>query len=148
MPAEPILAGSNDGPIYRVVGDSVRVLAAGNQTASAFEVFEFHGPENSGPPPHMHPWNEAYFVISGEVDVFVGDQTMRATPGSFVSIPAGTVHCYRVLTPDAKFLVLTSPSGAAAFFEEMDRETGGSCEDMETVVRVAMKHAVTVPAPA
>ncbi len=147
MSGRPILAGADDGTVYRVVGDNVRVLATGNDTASTYEVFELRGPENSGPPPHMHPWNEAYFVIAGEVDVIVGDRMMRATPGSFVSVPEGTVHCYRVLSAEARFLVLTSPAGASAFFEDMDRETAGSCEDMAAVLRVANRHAVTVPAP-
>src|SRR6478672_7853570 len=96
--------------IYNVLGDRVRVLAAGD--GSAFEMFEWQGPENSGPPPHKHPWTESYFVI-------IGDKTLRATPGCFVSVPPGTVHHYRVLTPDAKFLVVTSPSGLHAFVEEM-----------------------------
>jgi quercetin dioxygenase-like cupin family protein len=135
------IVGANEGPVYRVVGDEVRMLASGD----AYEVFELRGPANSGPPPHMHPWNEAYFVIDGEVDVLVGGHATRATAGSFVSIPAGTVHCYRILSSGAKFLVLTSPSGASAFFEEMDRETGGSCDDMAAVVRVANKHCVTTP---
>ena len=34
--------------IYNVLGDRVRVLAAGG--GSAFEMFEWQGPENSGPP--------------------------------------------------------------------------------------------------
>jgi|SRR6185436_4002092 len=133
------IVGADEGTVYRVVGDHVRVLASGD----AYEVFEVHGPENSGPPMHMHPWTEAYFVIAGEVDVIVGDRTMRAMPGSFVSIPAGTVHSYRILSSGAKFLVVTSP-GAGAFFEEMERETQGSCEDMAAVVRVASRHSVRV----
>ena len=126
-----------DETIYNVLGDRVRVLAAG--AGSAFEMFEWHGPENSGPPPHKHPWTESYFVISGEADVFIGDQTLRATPGCFVSVPPGTVHHYRVLTPDAKFLVVTSPSGLHAFVEEMH-----DVADMETVLSVAAKHSVAL----
>ena len=124
-------------PIYNVLGDRVRVLASGD--GSAFEMFEWQGPENSGPPPHAHPWTESYFVIDGEADVVIGDKTLRATPGCFLSVPPGTVHNYRVTSPSAKFLVVTSPSGLKAFVEEMH-----GVADFDTVMKVAAKHSVTV----
>jgi len=123
--------------IYNFLGDRVRVLQAGN--GGSFEMFEWHGPENSGPPPHTHPWTEAYFVISGEADVVIGDRTLRATSGCFVSVPPGTVHTYRVVSPGAKFLVVTSPSGLNAFLAEMH-----AVADMETVLKVAAKHSVAL----
>jgi quercetin dioxygenase-like cupin family protein len=123
--------------IYNVLGDRVRVLQAGD--GSSFEMFEWHGPENSGPPPHTHPWTEAYFVIEGEAEVVIGGQAMRATPGCFISVPPGTVHTYRVVTPGAKFLVVTSPSGLNAFLEEMN-----AVADMDTVLKVAAKHSVAL----
>ena len=123
--------------VYNVLGDRVRVLASGNE--NPFEMFEWHGPENSGPPPHAHPWTESYFVIEGEADVVIGDKSLRATPGCFISVPPGTVHNYRVTSPGAKVLVVTSPSGLKAFVEEMHDVT-----ELETVLKVAAKHSVTV----
>ena len=124
-------------PVYNVLGDRVRVLAAGDE--NPFELFEWHGPENSGPPPHAHPWTESYFVIEGEADVVVGDKTLRARPGCFISVPPGTVHNYRVVSPVAKFLVVTSPSGLKAFVEELH-----DVADLDTVLKVAAKHSVSV----
>lgn len=123
--------------IYNVLGDRVRVLASGEE--SAYEMFEWQGPENSGPPPHAHPWTESYFVIDGEADVVVGGQSMRATPGCFISVPPGTVHNYRVTSNGAKFLVVTSPSGLRAFVEDMH-----GIADLDTVLKVAAKHKVAV----
>jgi len=123
--------------VYNVLGDRVRVLEPGN--GSPFEMFEWNGPENSGPPPHAHPWTESYFVVEGEADVVIGGETLRATPGCFVSVPPGTVHHYRVTSPSAKFLVVTNPSGLKAFVEDLHDVT-----DLETVLKVAAKHAVSV----
>ena len=123
--------------IYNVLGDRVRLLQAGD--GGSFEMFEWHGPENSGPPPHAHPWTESYFVIDGEAEVVIGGQTMRATPGCFISVPPGTVHNYRVVSTGAKFLVVTSPSGLNAFLEDMH-----DVADMDTILKVAAKHSVTV----
>ena len=124
--------------VYNVLGDRVRVLASAAD-GNPFEMFEWQGPENSGPPPHAHPWTESYFVIDGEADVLIGGQSLRATPGCFVSVPPGTVHSYRVTSPGAKFLVVTNPSGLKAFVEDMH-----DVADLSTVLQVAAKHSVTV----
>ena len=141
---ESIIANPADGARLRVVGDVVRVLAAGSQTGGSYELFELEGPEGSGPPPHAQPWSESYLVIDGEADVFIGDQRLDAVPGCFIQIPAGTTHGSRIRSKSAKFVVITSPSGASHFFTELDAETGGSCEDMGKVVAVAMKHGFRV----
>lgn len=145
---ESIIANPADGARLHVVGDVVRVLATSNQTGGSYEIFELEGPQGSGPPPHAHPWSEAYVVVAGEADVYIEGTRLDATPGSFFHIPAGTTHGYRIRSASAKFVVITSPAGASHFFTELDAETGGSCEDMAKVMSVAMKHGFTVPAPA
>ena len=141
---QSIIANPADGARLRVVGDLVRVLASSNQTGGAYEIFELEGPEGSGPPPHAHPWSEAYVVTEGEADVFIEGQKLSAAPGCFIHIPAGTKHGYRIRSKSAKFVVITSPAGATDFFTEIDAETAGSCDDMGKIVAVAMKHGFTV----
>src|SRR5205085_10545694 len=143
----PILADPNHGPRLRIVGDTIRVLATMRDTDGQFEAFETTGPRNSGPLPHAHPWSESYFIAEGEVDVIVGEETMRATPGAFINIPAGTIHGYRIVSPFARFTVITTPEGASDFFHELDAETEGSVADMDKIMAVATKHGLTVPPP-
>ncbi len=144
----PIVASPADGARLRIVGDVVRVLASSQQTGGGYEIFELEGPEGSGPPPHAHPWAEAYVVVEGEADVWIDGAKLPATPGCFFHIPAGTTHGYRIRSAHAKFVVITSPGGASGFFTELDAETAGSCEDMGKVMAVALKHGFTIPAPA
>ena len=146
MNGKPIFAGSGEGEVLRVVEDEVRVLAAGRDTGGAYEIFELSGPRESGPPPHAHPWSEAYVLLEGEVEVTFGDRKLNATPGCFVNIPAGMTHAYRVLSEGARFVVVTSPAGAGEFFAELDREAGGS-KDLENILKVALRHGLTVPLP-
>jgi quercetin dioxygenase-like cupin family protein len=141
---QSIIASPTDGTRLRVVGDVIRMLASAQHTGGAYEVFELEGPEGSGPGPHAHPWSEAYLVMEGEADVYVESAKQRLTPGSFVHIPAGTTHGYRIRSKSAKFFVITSPGGASGFFAEIDAETAGSCEDMGKVLAVAAKHGFTV----
>jgi quercetin dioxygenase-like cupin family protein len=141
---QSIIANPADGARLRVVGDTVRVLASSQQTGGGYEIFELEGLEGSGPPPHAHPWAEAYVVVDGEADVLIDGTHSRATAGCFYQIPAGTTHAYRITSKSAKFVVITSPAGASNFFTELDAETAGSCEDMGKVMAVAMKHGFTV----
>ena len=138
-----IIANPADGARLRVVGDVVRVLATGAQTGGAYEIFELEGPQGSGPPPHAHPWAEAYVVTEGEADVFIEGTKLHAAPGCFFHIPAGTTHGYRIRSKSAKFIVVTNPAGACDFFAEIDAETAGSCEDMAKIVSVALRHGVS-----
>jgi len=72
---------------------------------------------------------------------------MRATPGSFINIPAGTFHGYRIASPHARFTVITTAEGASDFFHELDAETEGSVADMDKIMAVATRHGLTVPPP-
>lgn len=144
MTARELFIGSADGARRQVVGDTMRVLASSSDTGGSFEVFEMTGPRDSGPPPHAHPWSESYSLIEGTVDVFIGDKTFSGAPGCFIQIPAGTFHSYRITSDVAKVIVVTSPAGAADFFNDVDSET-----DMEKVAGIALRHGFTLPpAPA
>jgi len=138
-----IIASPTDGARRNVTGDIMRVLATTEQTGGAYEIFVMEALEGSGPPPHAHPWSEAYFVLEGEADVFLDGKHLTAVAGCFLQIPAGTVHTHRIRSKSAKFVVVTSPRGASHFFDEVDAET-----DFDKVVGIAIKHGFTVPSPA
>lgn len=137
-----IIAGPADGARLQVTGDTMRVLATAEQTGDQYEMFIMEATEGSGPPPHAHPWSEAYFVIEGEAEIFLDGKHLHATPGCFLQIPAGTFHTHRVKSKTARFVVVTSPKGALGFMREVDAVT-----DMEKVVGCALKHGFTVPSP-
>lgn len=148
MTGRAVLAGAGEGPVYRVVGDAIRVLASGADTNGAYEIFELRGPRSSGPPMHSHPWDEAYVLLEGEVEVTAGAQQMTATAGCFINIPRGTMHTFRVVSDEARFIVVTSPQGASAFFADLDREVGGALDDIPKILQVALRHGLSVPPPA
>ena len=137
-----IIAGPTDGTRLNVTGEIMRVLATAEQTEDRYEMFIMEAVEDSGPPPHAHPWSEAYFMLEGEADVFLDGKHLAAIPGCFVQIPAGTFHTHRVKSKTARFVVVTSSKGALEFMREVDAET-----DMEKFVACAVKHGFTIPSP-
>ncbi|MEW6119784.1 MAG: cupin domain-containing protein [Pseudomonadota bacterium] len=136
-------------PEWRVLDDRLRVLATLAQTDGQYELFVVDGPEGSGPPPHRHPWEEAFFVTDGELDVQVGEIRAHVAAGDYVRIPAHTTHTFRVTTPQARFLALTLPAeeagrSASGFFETMHREIPFPPPSFEAVCAVAERNGVTL----
>jgi len=70
-----------------------RILAELDQ----FEVVELcFAPDFEGVPPHEHAdFVDSFYVLDGEAEFSVGDNTFRAPRGSFVAAPPGTRHGFR-----------------------------------------------------
>ncbi|NJL49055.1 MAG: cupin domain-containing protein [Leptolyngbyaceae cyanobacterium SM2_5_2] len=134
--------GPDQGELLQVIEDSLRVLITGEVSDNAYKMFELTGPQASGPPPHYHPWSESYFVLEGEVDILVGSETVRATPGYSIAIPGGTVHTYRIASETAKFLVVASTVAASAFFYDLHQALMAGNFTLEDVMAIAARHQV------
>lgn len=69
------------------------------------------GPGYQGPGPHFHTAHvDSFYVLSGELEFRLGDNTVRAPAGTFVLVPAGTVHAFTNPGPgSARFLNVHAP---------------------------------------
>lgn len=142
MESQITFVAAGNGKKLQVLADTVRVLASGADSGGRYEVFELAGPADSGPPPHSHPWDEALFIVEGEIDAQIGGRVIRAKSGAFLLVPANTTHSFKIISPGARFIVWTSGSGASAFFEAMDREIGFPPPSMEAVCRLAERQGI------
>jgi quercetin dioxygenase-like cupin family protein len=145
MNNEPFVTKPSDHVSLRVVGESISVLADAERTGS-YEIFLQQGPEGAGPPPHFHPWDEAYYVLEGQIDVLLGDRHITLSAGEFVHIPGGIVHNFRMRTATARFLSVASRAGASKFFAAFHHEITDP-SDVGKVVAVAARHEVRLPPP-
>ncbi len=88
------------------------VLAPAEATGGALTVLEQVMPARSGPPPHVHDrMHEYFYLLDGQINFQIGQQVHTATTGSTLSIPAGTVHGFAVLSETARVLNLYTPGG-------------------------------------
>jgi quercetin dioxygenase-like cupin family protein len=146
MPA-PFVTKREDSPrSLNVVGENITVLASGAQTGS-YEIFLQVGPENSGPPPHSHPWDESFYVIRGEIAFGVGDTETVASAGTLVHLPAGTTHWFRFGKGGGEMLSMTSREGASRMFTDMDREIAPAKPDLEKLVEIGRRYGLAVSPP-
>ena len=90
---------------------STYFLATGKQTAGTFCLVDERAKRGESVPLHKHKDDmESFYVVEGEITYFVDDQLgIRAKAGSFVHIPGGTVHGFRVESETARNLILTTP---------------------------------------
>jgi mannose-6-phosphate isomerase-like protein (cupin superfamily) len=143
MPVTIISAG--DAAALNVLGEQLTPLTPAGQALSV-HVFDTSAPSRhpgeAGPPTHRHPWDEIYVVLHGVLEVFDGQDWRQARAGACVTVPAGQWHSYRNGTADCRFLTITGPGGARAFFEEADAEITSFPPDMDAALAVAARNAV------
>jgi quercetin dioxygenase-like cupin family protein len=88
----------------------------GDQTDNAFSLVEVQGRHGDMPPLHVHNRDdESFFVLDGELTLFVGHEEMKLSKGSAAVAPRQVPHCYRVESEMATFLVINSPAGFERF---------------------------------
>ena len=101
-------------------GDAYRFLVTGEESGGAYFMMEAIVPPGGGPPPHIHTReDETFYVLEGECQIRLGDETVTARPGDFVNVPRGEVHCFHNASSSLVRMILTfTPSGIEKFFED------------------------------
>lgn len=118
--ATPYVETVQQGPAYWMVGILWVVLATGEQTGGSYSLMWQLCPRGTGPGPHYHEQDEQFYVMDGEITYLAGGRELKAGPGSFVLIPRGTVHSFRVDSETATLLNSYTPAG----FERTITELG------------------------
>jgi quercetin dioxygenase-like cupin family protein len=118
---KPIFRASGTGPAVWGPGDRYNFLATGEETNNAFFQFEAIVPAGGGPPAHIHSReDESFYVVSGSLEMLLGDKTYLAKAGDFVFIPRGTVHRFKNVSGSTAVQVVTFvPSGMERYFDEV-----------------------------
>lgn len=110
----------DQAPAYWEVDILWLLLADGSQTGGAFSLLEQLCPKNSGPPPHTHTQIENFYIMDGVITFLVDGKEIVGKKGSFITVPANTVHSFRVDSETALILNSYIPAG----FELMITELG------------------------
>lgn len=113
-----------EGDSISIVGDTYRIIIGGEQTGGAYSLVDMLIPPKGGPPPHSHvKFQEAFYVIDGEIEVITKDGTYIASKGSHVNIPFnGPVHKFINKTDKiTHMLCLITPAGMEKMFREIGK---------------------------
>lgn len=119
--SEGIYRTPEQGRSVRFGAVPVVVKLEPDETGDAFAFVEATFPAGlPGPPRHRHPWQESFYVLSGELQFTVGDDIIRARNGDLVHAAAGVTHTYaNVGSEPATAIGLFAPGRFLAAMEEV-----------------------------
>jgi quercetin dioxygenase-like cupin family protein len=103
-----ILLGPDEGEELEGPRREIRVRYEGDEV----EILEFWSEPGFGPiDPHVHDdHTDSFYVLEGEIELTIGDETFRAGPGMFFAAPPGVRHGFAIPGPaPARFLNIHAP---------------------------------------
>jgi len=100
-------------------GSLMTFLATGKDTHGQFALIEAVARKGNVPPPHIHHReDETFYVLEGEVEVSVGDRTIKGTPGTTFFLPRDVPHSFTIESEQSRMLILLTPAGLEEWFKE------------------------------
>ena len=124
------------------------VKATAEQTDGAFTLLEAQEPPDFGPPMHIHrDASEAFYVLAGEYVIFLGGEEHPCPAGSFVFIPAGVPHGFRVGAVPRRKLNLYSPAAMIGYFDELSAVLTQGDANPDVLADLADRYGMEVIGP-
>jgi len=103
-----------------------------------------------GPPLHHHDFDEAFYVLDGELTFQLGDDVFTRGTGEIAFAPRGAHHAFANQSHEAaRMLLVCTPAGFERYFQRMaDREEGAepppeALEPWPEVVKVGRQIGAT-----
>jgi quercetin dioxygenase-like cupin family protein len=135
------------------------ILATGEETAGRFALIEATIRQGDGPPRHVHRReDELFYILDGEVTIYVGDETIKAAAGACAFLPRGIPHTFRVNSEQARALILITPAGFENWFTEFGEPAQAmtvpppaaepSYSDVELMIEVGKRYGLEFLPPA
>lgn len=122
--------------------------ASGEETAGAFSLLQAEEPPRFGPPMHIHrDAAEAFYVISGGYTIFVEDDEYDCPAGSFIYIPAGTPHGFRVGPEPSRKLNIYMPAAMVGYFDDLSAAIAADQMDPDALAEIADRYGMEVIGP-
>ena len=113
-----------EGEAWWWIGLLATIKATAEQTGGRYTLVEILAPEGFASPLHVHHWeDEGFWILEGEMTFYVGDQTLKAYPGSFLFGPKGVPHAFTVDSGPARLSFVLSPGGFEGLIREMGEPT-------------------------
>lgn len=148
MAGEPLILPPGGGRSIDLGGFLMSVKATAADTDGQFTLLEATEPPHFGPPMHIHRHaSESFYVLEGEYLIFIDGVETRCPAGSFVFIPAGAVHGFRVGSVPSKKLNLYVPEAMVGYFDELAAAIAAGAADDDRLRDIAARYGMEVLGP-
>ena len=115
------LLDSNEGEAFWMLGMLQTVKIGRDDTAGRYGLIEIVVPAGIGSPWHVHPEEDEWFyVLDGNLTIYVGDSRLDLTTGGFAFGPKGVPHTFIGAGPNpTRALVGFAPMQFEGFVREV-----------------------------
>ena len=122
MSAKAVIRMSGEGEAVTLAGQPMVFLVTGEDTRHT-SMFDWTLPAGFSTGLHVHRvQEETFYVLEGECQWQVGEQLVRAEPGTYLFLPPGVPHnISNVGDKPARVLMTVSPPGHEHYFEELGK---------------------------
>jgi mannose-6-phosphate isomerase-like protein (cupin superfamily) len=109
-----------EGEAWWCLGMLATIKASSEQTGGKYFVVEILAPDGYGSVVHVHHReDEGFYILEGEMNFYVGDQMIKAHPGSYLFGPRDVPYAFTVESGPARLLFVFSPAGLEGLIREM-----------------------------
>jgi mannose-6-phosphate isomerase-like protein (cupin superfamily) len=127
---------------------AMSLKASGHDTAGAFTLLEATEPAGFGPPMHIHhDCGEAFFVLDGLYRIFIEADEVDCPAGSFIWIPRGLRHGFRVGALPSRKLNLYTPAAMLRYFDDLSAAIASDTASDERLDEIAQAASVEIVGP-
>ena len=109
---------SDEGREFGFFGDTVTIKTSWKETNGSYSLMHWTVPAGASAVPHAHEcYEETFYILSGELEVLLGESTYPASPGDFIRVPEKTRHGFTNQSEDeVHMLVGLTPGGMEELF--------------------------------
>jgi quercetin dioxygenase-like cupin family protein len=118
------MLGQRQSSHARATPESPKVLLRGEESDGQVAIVDLSG--GGRPPLHHHDFDEAFYVLEGELTFQLGDEVFTRAAGDLAFAPRGVAHTYANLSgAPARALMVITPAGFERYFARMAAERQG-----------------------
>jgi mannose-6-phosphate isomerase-like protein (cupin superfamily) len=137
--------GPGEGRFIDLGDFGVTVKASEDETAGVVSVLEAEEPPGFGPPIHVHhDCAEAFYVLAGEYIMFLEDREFVCPAGSFIFIPQGARHGFRVGDVPSRKLNFYFPASMIGYFDDLAAALRRENVSADDLAGIASSHAMEI----
>jgi quercetin dioxygenase-like cupin family protein len=115
--AVPIVRQNGEGEQFWFAGGGVFTMkATAEETDGAFTLLEDSVVRGKTTPLHTHPFDEALYVLDGELLTDIGGDQRTLGAGGLLVAPRGVPHAFMCVSDTARVLSLMTPGTGEDFY--------------------------------
>ncbi len=146
--ARPYILRPGEGRAIDLGNFAMSLKSDADETDGAFTLLEADEPPGFGPPMHIHhDCAEAFYVLEGEYVIFIGEEEHVCPAGSFIYIPQGVPHGFRVGSVQSRKLNLYAPGAMVGYFDELSDAIASGQSDEGVLEGIAERHNLEIIGP-